>query len=145
MATIENPSNITQTKISNASIQTNISNVTPQTIIVKRFPDEFLFGVSTAAYQIEGGWNADGKGPSIWDEFTHMHPEKVHNGENGDIGPNSYEYYLDDLAAVKDLNVRITFGNTFINQMLFHITFRWIFIDFRFRGPAFYQMVTFLM
>lgn len=64
-----------------------------------------MFGVSSAAYQIEGGWNADGKGPSIWDEFTHSHPEKIKDGQNGDIAANSYEHYLDDVEALKNLNV----------------------------------------
>lgn len=73
---------------------------------VKRFPDEFLFGVASAAYQIEGAWNVDGKGPSIWDEYTHTHPEKIKDLQNGDIGPNSYEYFLDDIMAVKNLGVR---------------------------------------
>lgn len=71
----------------------------------RRFPDDFLFGVATAAYQIEGAWNIDGKGPSIWDEFTHSHPEKIIDRQNADIGANSYEYYLDDIAAVKNLSV----------------------------------------
>lgn len=71
----------------------------------KRFPHDFLFGVATSAYQIEGAWNIDGKGPSIWDEYTHAHPQKIKDHKNGDISSNSYEYYLDDIAAVKDLNV----------------------------------------
>lgn len=71
------------------------------------FPDAFVFGVSSAAYQIEGAWNVDGKGPSIWDEFTHLHPEKVIDRQNGDISVNSYEYFLDDIAAVTNLNVNI--------------------------------------
>lgn len=54
------------------------------------FPDEFLFGVSTAAFQIEGAWNVDGKGPSIWDDFTHTYPDKIVDHQNADIGPNSY-------------------------------------------------------
>lgn len=68
------------------------------------FRDTFMFGVSSAAYQIEGAWNVDGKGPSIWDEFTHTHPEKIVDGQNGDIAANSYEYYLDDVEALKNLN-----------------------------------------
>lgn len=66
-----------------------------------------MFGVSSSAYQIEGGWNADGKGPNTWDQFTHVHPEKIVDRQNGDIGANSYKYYLDDIAAVKNLNVNL--------------------------------------
>lgn len=73
----------------------------------KRFPDDFMFGAATAAYQIEGAWDADGKGPSIWDEYTHSHPEMIKDHSNADIGPNSYEYYLDDIDAMKNLSVKI--------------------------------------
>lgn len=73
---------------------------------IRRFPDDFLFGVATAAYQIEGAWNVDGKGPNIWDDFTHAHPEKIADGQNADIAANSYEYYMDDIAAIKNLSVR---------------------------------------
>ncbi|XP_031633962.1 furostanol glycoside 26-O-beta-glucosidase-like [Contarinia nasturtii] len=69
------------------------------------FPDDFLFGASTAAYQIEGAWNMDGKGPSIWDEFTHFHPEKIVDHQNADVSTNSYEYFLDDIKAVKNLSM----------------------------------------
>lgn len=75
-----------------------------QSNITGQFPDDFLFGVATSAYQVEGAWNVDGKGPSIWDNFTHLQPGTF-NGENADVGPNSYEYYLDDVAAAKTLNV----------------------------------------
>lgn len=71
----------------------------------KQFPDDFLFGVASSAYQVEGAWNVDGKGPSVWDVFTHAHPERIKDGQNGDVGPNSYEFYLDDIAAVKNLKV----------------------------------------
>lgn len=78
----------------------------PFNVSNRLFPDDFLFGASTAAFQIEGAWNVDGKGPSIWDEFTHSHPEKIIDHQNADIGPNSYQYYMDDIDAVKNLNVK---------------------------------------
>lgn len=71
----------------------------------RRFPDDFLFGASTAAYQIEGAWNADGKGPSIWDEYTHDHPEKIMDRQNCDVGPDSYHFYEEDIKAIKSLGV----------------------------------------
>lgn len=74
----------------------------------RSFPKDFKFGVSSAAYQIEGAWNLDGKGPSIWDEFCHSNPEKIADGQNGDVSANSYEFFLDDIEAVKNLNVNFS-------------------------------------
>lgn len=71
----------------------------------RSFPKDFMFGAASAAYQIEGAWNIDGKGASIWDEFTHSYPDKIVDQQNGDIASNSYEYFLDDIDAVKNLNV----------------------------------------
>ncbi|XP_037935101.1 myrosinase 1-like [Teleopsis dalmanni] len=71
----------------------------------EKFPSNFSFGVSTAAYQIEGAWNEDGKGLSIWDTFTHDHPEMIDDRSNGDIGPDSYHRFEQDLAALKELKV----------------------------------------
>ena len=47
------------------------------------FPAGFLWGTATSAYQIEGGWNADGKGPSIWDTFVHRVPSPIRTGDTG--------------------------------------------------------------
>lgn len=73
----------------------------------KKFPDDFLFGVATAAYQIEGGWNADGKGPSIWDQFTHDHPEWIEGRANGDVAADSYHLYEQDVKLIKELGVSV--------------------------------------
>ncbi len=48
-----------------------------------QFPKDFLWGVSTSAYQIEGAWNEDGKGESIWDLYAHS-PYQVLNNDTGD-------------------------------------------------------------
>jgi beta-glucosidase len=67
-----------------------------------RFPDGFLWGAATAAYQIEGAAGADGKGASIWDTFSHT-PGKVHHGETGDVACDSYHRYPEDIALLKRL------------------------------------------
>nr|QZZ63296.1 myrosinase 4 [Contarinia nasturtii] len=69
------------------------------------FPPDFLFGAATSAYQVEGGWDSDGKGPSIWDDFVHSYSENILDHQNADVGANSYEYYLDDIEALKSLNM----------------------------------------
>lgn len=70
-----------------------------------KFPKEFSFGVSTAAYQVEGAWNEDGKGPSIWDTYTHLHPERIADHSNGDEAAESYHRFAQDLVALKELKV----------------------------------------
>lgn len=68
------------------------------------FPKNFWWGASTAAYQIEGGWNEDGKGESIWDRFAHT-PGKIKTGDTGDVACDSYHRWRDDIALLRSLNL----------------------------------------
>ena len=68
------------------------------------FPDEFIWGASSAAYQIEGAWNKDGKGESIWDRFTHA--GKAKGGATGDVACDSYHRYMEDVSLLKRLNLK---------------------------------------
>jgi beta-glucosidase len=70
-----------------------------------RFPEGFLWGAATAAYQVEGAWNADGKGESIWDRFSHA-PGHIKNGATGDVACDSYHRYPEDIALLKQLNLK---------------------------------------
>jgi beta-glucosidase len=70
-----------------------------------RFPDSFLWGTATAAYQVEGAWNADGKGESIWDRFTHT-IGKVKGNTTGDVACDQYHLYPQDIALQKHLNMK---------------------------------------
>ena len=72
---------------------------------VKIFPDNFLWGAATSAYQIEGAWNEDGKGESIWDRFTHQ-PFKILNADTGDIACDHYHRLEEDVALLKQLGVK---------------------------------------
>ncbi len=68
------------------------------------FPEKFFWGASTAAYQIEGAWNEDGKGESIWDRFSHT-PGKIKYGDTGDVACDSYHRYPEDIAIARSLNL----------------------------------------
>lgn len=69
------------------------------------FPRDFLWGAATSAYQIEGGWDADGKGPSIWDHFCHT-PGHIHNNETGDVACDHYHRFREDVALMKELGLK---------------------------------------
>ena len=69
------------------------------------FPDGFEWGAATAAYQIEGAWNEDGKGLSIWDVFCRQ-PGRILGGEAGDVACDHYHRYKDDVALMKRLGLQ---------------------------------------
>jgi beta-glucosidase len=71
---------------------------------VKTLPPGFLWGVSTSAYQIEGAVDVDGRGESIWDRFSHE-PERIDNGDNGDVACDHYHRWRDDLDLLSELGV----------------------------------------
>jgi beta-glucosidase len=68
------------------------------------FPRNFFWGAATAAYQIEGAWQEDGKGESIWDRYSHT-PGKVKNGDTGDIACDSYHRWREDIALLRAMNL----------------------------------------
>lgn len=68
------------------------------------FPDGFLWGAATAAYQIEGAWNEDGKGESIWDRFSHTEG-KITGGDTGDVACDHYHRYKQDVALIKKMGI----------------------------------------
>ncbi len=68
------------------------------------FSKDFLWGAATSAYQIEGAYNADGKGESIWDRFTHT-PGRIKNNDTGDIAADHYHRYQEDVALMKSIGL----------------------------------------
>lgn len=69
------------------------------------FPPGFLWGAATASYQIEGAWNEDGRGESIWDRFSHT-PGKIKDGTTGDVACDHYHRWRDDIALMKELGLQ---------------------------------------
>jgi beta-glucosidase len=71
---------------------------------MSKFPEGFRWGVATSAYQIEGAWNADGRGPSIWDTFTHT-SGTIEDGTNGDVACDHYHRFAEDVSIMRELGV----------------------------------------
>lgn len=100
--------------LSSSAFTVAIASATPQAAATPpnprenfyRFPDGFLWGCATASYQIEGGAKDGGRGPSIWDTFSHI-PGKVHNNETGDVADDDYHRYKEDVQLLKSLGAKI--------------------------------------
>ncbi|HET7595758.1 MAG TPA: family 1 glycosylhydrolase, partial [Burkholderiales bacterium] len=69
------------------------------------FPQGFLWGSATSAYQVEGAPLADGAGPSIWQRFAHT-PGMTHDGDTGDVACDHYHRYRDDIALMRSLGLK---------------------------------------
>lgn len=69
-----------------------------------QFPPGFTWGAATAAYQIEGAWDADGKGPNIWDDFSHT-SGKTYKGHHGDLACDHYNKLEADVAMMKEMGL----------------------------------------
>jgi beta-glucosidase len=79
-----------------------MSTTTDDARMGRALPDGFHWGVATSAYQIEGGWNEDGKGESIWDWFAHTQGN-ISNDDTGDVANDHYHRYEEDVALIRDL------------------------------------------
>ena len=73
---------------------------------MKPFPKDFLWGASTASYQIEGGTDLDGCGTSIWDTFAAT-PGKVFNRDDGRVACDHYHRYPEDIALLKNMGAKV--------------------------------------
>jgi beta-glucosidase len=80
-----------------------MNNIQASSSLLK-FPQDFIWGAATAAYQIEGAANAGGRGPSVWDTFSHS-PGRTYNGETGDIATDHYHLFPDDIQLMKWLGL----------------------------------------
>ena len=77
--------------------------ISPDEIRKARFPGDFLWGTATSAFQVEGAWNVDGKGESIWDRYAHTSGD-IADGANGDVTCDQYHRYKEDIALMKRLH-----------------------------------------
>ncbi|KAL9296520.1 hypothetical protein ACSQ67_022416 [Phaseolus vulgaris] len=69
------------------------------------FPPGFIFGAGSSSYQFEGGAREGGRGPSVWDTFTHRYPEKILDKSNGDVAIDTYHRYKEDAKFMKNMNL----------------------------------------
>jgi beta-glucosidase len=74
--------------------------------VARQFPQGFLWGTATSAYQIEGAVKEDGRGPSVWDTFSHT-PGKTKDNANGDVAVDHYHRYKQDVQLIKALGTKV--------------------------------------
>jgi beta-glucosidase len=77
---------------------------TPATT-ARSFPHDFLWGSATASYQVEGAVNEGGRGPTVWDTFSHT-PGKTFQGDSGDVADDFYHRYREDIALMKNMGLK---------------------------------------
>src|ERR1700750_2448870 len=94
---------LSRTLAANQSAQEVPGAISTDEIRRARFPEGFLWGMATAAFQVEGAWNEDGKGESIWDRYTHA-VGKVKGATTADVACDEYHRYRDDIAILKQLH-----------------------------------------
>ena len=94
-------------KLSAASILPTLNAVADPTPAAgeMKFPRDFLWGTATAAYQVEGAWNVDGRGETVWDRFSHS-PGNVKGAYTGDTACDDYHRFPEDIALMKQMNMR---------------------------------------
>src|SRR5215831_10526031 len=86
----------------NAGQAQPVPNPTNQSSMGRTFPKGFFWGVATSSYQIEGAWNEDDKGESIWDRFAHA-PGNIKNNDSGDVANDHYHRYKEDVALMQSI------------------------------------------
>ncbi len=70
---------------------------------MEKFPKDFIWGVGSASYQVEGAWNEDGKGENIWDRYCHSPESKVFEHQNADVTIDEYHRFEEDMDWLKEL------------------------------------------
>ena len=78
--------------------------ISEEDLLYDHFPPDFLWGAATAAYQVEGGWDEDGKGVNIWDVFT-REDGRIKDGSSGDVACDSYHKYQEDVQLLANLGL----------------------------------------
>jgi len=117
---------------------------------LKKLPADFKWGAATAAYQVEGAWNEDGRGESVWDHFTHLYPKNVESGDrsisfstNGDRACDSYHKFDEDVKMLKIMNAKyyrfsISWSRLFPDGQAKKVDGKW---NVNQKGTDYYNMV----
>ena len=81
-----------------------LSSHPEEPLLYGSFPEDFVWGAATAAYQVEGGWDAEGKGENIWDVFTKV-PGNIKDGSTGEVACDSFNKYEEDVELLRQMGV----------------------------------------